>query len=74
MEFWNRVIFTNESKFYIFDFDGHFTLWRNKKKKKNEKYKPQNLQPTIKHGGGSMCVWGCMSAAGTFSDIKCVWI
>ena len=34
--------------------------WR----KKNEEYKSQNLQPTIKHGGGSICVWGCMSVAG----------
>ena len=27
--------------------------WR----KKNEEYKSQNLQPTIKHGGGSICVF-----------------
>ena len=53
MEFWNRI-FTDESKFNVFDSGGHFTVWR----KRNEEYKPQNLQPTIKHGGGSICVWG----------------
>ena len=30
----------------------------------NEALNVKNIPPTIKHGGGSIMVWGCMSALG----------
>ncbi len=36
-------------------------MWR----QPGEEYKDKCVLPTIKHGGGSVMVWGCMSAAGT---------
>lgn len=59
-EYWNTVIFSDESKLNIFGSDGRRMVWR----KNNTELNPQNLIPTIKHDGGSVLVWGCMSAAG----------
>ncbi len=36
-------------------------VWR----QPGEVYKDKCVLPTVKHGGGSVMVWGCMSAAGT---------
>ncbi len=33
--------------------------------KQGEEYKDKCFLPTVKPGGGSVMVWGCMSAAGT---------
>lgn len=58
--FWNRVLFSDESKFNIFGSDGRGKVWR----KPNEELNKKNLTPTVKHGGGSVMVWGCMAASG----------
>lgn len=59
-DFWKTVIFADESKFNIFGSDGNAYVWR----KPNTELKPENLKATVKHGGGSVMVWACMSAAG----------
>lgn len=59
-EFWNNVIFADESKFNVFGSDGKVRVWR----KKNEELNLKNLQASVKHGGGSVMVWGCMAANG----------
>ncbi|GFU95028.1 transposable element Tcb1 transposase [Trichonephila clavipes] len=56
--FWKKVIFSDESKFNIFGSDGRRTVWR----KPNTALDPKNLHPTVKHGGGSVMVWGCMAS------------
>ncbi|GFY28069.1 transposable element Tc1 transposase [Trichonephila clavipes] len=58
-QFWNEVIFRDESKFNIFSSDGRRMVWR----KPNTSHHPKHTT-TVKHGGGSMMVWGCMTASG----------
>ena len=36
-------------------------VWR----QPGEEYKDKCVLPTVKHGGGSVLLWGCMSAAGS---------
>jgi hypothetical protein len=60
IDFWKTVLFTDESKFNIFGFDGPQYVWRKPKKELNQK----NVLPTVRHGGGNAMVWGCMGYAG----------
>ncbi|RWR98947.1 transposase-like protein [Dinothrombium tinctorium] len=57
LEFWKRVIWSDESKFNFFAPDGNMKVWR----KKGEALKKECLRPTVKHGGGNVMVWGCFS-------------
>ncbi len=45
----------------LFGSDDVKRVWR----QPGEEYKDKCVLPTVKHGGGSVMVWGCMSAAGT---------
>ncbi|GFU44533.1 transposable element Tc1 transposase [Trichonephila clavipes] len=56
-DYWKTVVFTDESKFKVFGSDGRGKVWR----KKNTAMSPENLTPTVKHGGGSMMVLGTMA-------------
>ncbi|CAF3709059.1 unnamed protein product [Rotaria sp. Silwood1] len=60
MEFWNSILWSDESKFNLFGSDGRQIVWR----QPHEAMKRECLQPTVKYGGGSVMVWGCMSASG----------
>ncbi len=61
MDYWNHVLWSDETKINLFGIDGVKRVWR----QPGEEYKDKCVLPTVKHGGGSVMVWGCMRAAGT---------
>lgn len=58
--FWDNVLWTDESKIELFSYNHQRYVWR----KKNTAFEHKNLVPTVKHGGGSIMVWGCFSSKG----------
>ncbi len=60
MDYWNHVLWSDETKINLFGSDGVKRVWQ----QPGEVYKDKCVLPTVKHGGGSVMVWGCMSAAG----------
>ena len=61
ISYWNHVLWSDETKINLFGSDGVRRVWRHP----GEEYQDKCVVPTVKHGGGSIMVWGCMSAAGT---------
>ncbi|GFU60915.1 transposable element Tc1 transposase [Trichonephila clavipes] len=59
-QFWEKVLFCDESKFCIFGIKGRKLVWR----KQGTALEKENLVPTVKYGGGGVMVWGCMAANG----------
>lgn len=57
---WKKVLFSDESKYSIFGSDGI----RYVRRPKHERLNPKYVLPTVKHGGGSVMVWGCFSGYG----------
>ena len=55
--FWETVVWSDESKFNLFGSDGKVMVWRTPK----EEFDPKCAIPTVKHGGGSVMVWGCFT-------------
>jgi len=59
-EDWEAVLWTDESPFSIFGECGKTYVRR----RVGEEFDEQCLQPTVKHGGGKIQVWGCFTAHG----------
>jgi len=57
---WKKVIWSDESKFSLFKSDGIVYVRR----PANQRLNPKYTCPTVKHGGGSVMVWGCFSGYG----------
>ena len=50
----NKILWSDETKIKLFGLNAKCHVWR----------KPGTI-PTVKHGGGSIMLWGCYSATGT---------
>ena len=57
---WKKVLWTDESKFEVFGNRRRVYVRRSS----SEKMHPDCVTPTVKHGGGSVMVWGCFSYSG----------
>lgn len=60
-EQWCRVLWTDESKFELFGTNKRVMIRR----RPGERFKSECLLPTVKHGGGSVMIWGAMCGNGT---------
>lgn len=58
---WKRVIWSDETKINRFGSDGRSRCWIHD----GEGVQDRRVQQTVKHGGGSVMVWGCMTYRGT---------
>ena len=63
VENWKKVLFTDESQFEIHGNNRRVYVRR----RHGERFLNQCLKSTIRHGGGSIQVWGCFSFSGVGS-------
>lgn len=63
---WEAVIYSDESKFNIFESDGVQYCRRGP----NEEFEPRSVQQRLKHGGGKVMVWGYMTSKGFGSLVR----
>jgi len=54
---WEKIIWSDESRFVVFGGDGKRYVWRTI----YEKYNPNCLIPTFKSGQESVMIWGCFT-------------
>ena len=59
---WRKVIWSDESKFNLFNSDGKEYYWTDRPSELTE----DAVSPTVKFGGGGIMVWGCITWDGMF--------
>ncbi|EFN71555.1 Transposable element Tc1 transposase, partial [Camponotus floridanus] len=60
LDFWKKVLWSDESKFELFGQKRRPRVWR----KPGESFKEVNIQKTAKYGGGNIMLWGCFTWSG----------
>lgn len=63
---WKKVLWSDETKMELFDHQTRRYVWRTP----NTAHHHKHTIPTVKHGGGSIMLWGCFSAAGPGRLVK----
>ena len=64
--FWDKVLWTDETKIELFGHNDVQGVWR----KDGDAFLPKNTLPTVKHGGGNLMFWGCFSSNGVGKIVK----
>ena len=63
--FWNMIVWSDESKFNVFGSDCKPSY-----RPPNKQLDPKYTKKTVKHGGASIMVWGCFTASGVGPLVK----
>ena len=56
-----KILWSNDTKIELLGLNAKHYVWQ----KLSTPHHPSNTIPTVKHGGGSVMLWGCFSAAAT---------